>query len=165
MKYTWFTYLFIALALFSCRGENESDLQKIDQILDIYIKNSAGQDLLNREVSGAYYSVELRDLGALRDRVAVSTTRGTDSDTIQYIRYIAGAERTLQDGGTDVYKIYTSAFAVQYRTSSSAEVQEDRMTIYYEWTPQLFQIRNIDYNGTTIFTKTANLPNTITIVK
>ena len=47
-----YIFVFTTLFLSSCRGEDESDLQKIDQVLNIYIKNAAGKDLLNTNIPG-----------------------------------------------------------------------------------------------------------------
>ncbi|MDO4225264.1 MAG: hypothetical protein Q4C75_05175 [Bergeyella zoohelcum] len=162
MKYLKF-FLFIIL-FFSCRG-NDDDVQKIDQVLKIYVTNSAGEDLLNTAVAGAYYSVGLVDLDAVRDRVSVSSILKTDLENTKYLEYIAGATRTLQSGGTDTYKIYKSTLAIQYRKESTGEPNEDILEIYYEWTPQLFQLKTINLNGVSVFEKAENQENRIRIVK
>jgi hypothetical protein len=46
--------------LFSCRGDGD-DVQTIDQVLRLYVKNSTGQDLLNSKIPGSYSSVTLLD--------------------------------------------------------------------------------------------------------
>ena len=54
---------------------------------------------------------------------------------------------------------------MQYKTSDSAAVVEDRMEIFYDNTPQVFQINSVIYNNTKIFQKVEGRPNIITIVK
>jgi len=155
----------LLIFVFSCRGESVDDLQKIDQILHIYIKNSAGTDLLNNKNTESFYSVELKDLAADRDRVSVSANSKTDGDGTKFLEYIAGANRILQPNSTDSHQIYKSDIAVQYKTSDSATVEEDRMEIFYDNTPQVFQINSVIYNNVKIFQKVEGQPNIITIVK
>jgi hypothetical protein len=64
MKFSRFIILGILIFLSSCRGEDESDLQKIDQVLNIYIKNAAGKDLLNTDITDVLPLLELQDLNA-----------------------------------------------------------------------------------------------------
>lgn len=155
----------LLIFVFSCRGESVDDLQKIDQILHIYFKNSAGTDLLNNKNTESFYSVELKDLAADRDRVSVTATSKTDADGNKFLEYIAGANRILQPNSTDSHQIYKSDIAVQYKTSDSATVVEDRMEIFYDNTPQVFQIKSVFYNNDKIFQKVEGQPNIITIVK
>lgn len=155
----------LLIFVFSCRGESVDDLQQIDQILHIYIKNSAGTDLLNKKNTESFYSVELKDLGADRDRVSVTATAKTDVDGTKFLEYIAGANRILQANSTESHQIYKSDIAVQYKTSDSAAVVEDRMEIFYDNTPQVFQINSVIYNNAKIFQKVEGQPNIITIVK
>lgn len=155
----------LLIFVFSCRGENVDDLQKIDQILHIYFKNSAGTDLLNNKNTESFYSVELKDLAADRDRVSVTATSKTDADGNKFLEYIAGANRILQPNSTDSHQIYKSDIAVQYKTSDSSTVVEDRMEIFYDNTPQVFQIKSVFYNNDKIFQKVEGQPNIITIVK
>ena len=164
MKLNNLLLLLLLLGLPACRGEGDT-VQQIDQVLKIYVKNATGKDLLKKDSPEAYYSVELKDLGALRDRVSLSVTQKTDTDLVDYKEYIAGAIRTLQTGGNEMIKIYKSDIAVQFKTTASAEIQEDVMRIYYEWTPERFQIKSIIYNNVPIFQKIDGQPNSITIVK
>ena len=67
----------ILIFLSSCRGEDESDLQKIDQVLNIYIKN-AGKDLLNTNIPGGFTAVRAQDLNAdraLQDITGISVKK------------------------------------------------------------------------------------------
>ena len=56
MLFLWFLYFF------SCRGEDMNDLQKIDQVVNLYISDSNGVDLLNTENTNAYKTITLQDL-------------------------------------------------------------------------------------------------------
>lgn len=143
------------------------DVQKIDQILKVYIKNAAGADLLNQEKNKdiAFHSVEFKDLSALRDRVSVTTNTRTDDSGVKFLEYIAGATRVLQANSTDTHKIYKSDIAVQYKTTASSVVVEDRMQIFYDYTPSVFQISSVIYNDVVVFQKIEGQPNIITIVK
>lgn len=157
--------LSLLIFLFSCRGENIDDIRKIDQILKIYVKNSAEVDLLNKSNTGSFYSVELKDLSALRDRVSVTSTLRTDDSGTKYLEYIAGATRVLQPNSTETKKIYKSDIAVQFKATTSADIVEDRMQIFYDDTSAAFQISSVTYNNVVIFTKVEGQPNIITIVK
>ena len=59
MKNVFFTLLMVFFALISCRND-ESDVQKIDQIIHLYI-DSAGQDMLNSNIPGSYVNVQGND--------------------------------------------------------------------------------------------------------
>ncbi len=157
--------LSLLIFLFSCRGENIDDIRKIDQILKIYVKNSAEVDLLNKSNTGSFYSVELKDLSALRDRVSVTSTLRTDDSGTKYLEYIAGATRVLQPNSTETKKNYKSDIAVQFKATTSADIVEDRMQIFYDDTSAAFQISSVTYNNVVIFTKVEGQPNIITIVK
>lgn len=157
--------LSLLIVLFSCRGENIDDIRKIDQILKIYVRNSAGVDLLNKSNTGSFYSVELKDLSALRDRVSVAATLRTDDSSNKYLEYIAGATRVLQTNSTETKKNYKSDIAVQFKATASADIVEDRMQIFYDDTSAAFQISSVTYNNVVIFTKVEGQPNIITIVK
>ena len=78
MKFSRLIILGILIFFSSCRGEDESDLQKIDQVLNIYIKNSAGKDLLNTNIPGGFTAVRAQDLNAdraLQDITGISVKK------------------------------------------------------------------------------------------
>jgi hypothetical protein len=60
MKYFW-GILVAVFALVSCKSDDDS-LQRIDQLLNIYVKNSAGQDLLNSKKTGSYTGFSVNDI-------------------------------------------------------------------------------------------------------
>ena len=66
MKFSRLIILGSLIFLSSCRAADESDLQTIDQVLTIYIKNAAGKDLLNTNIPGGFTAVRAQDLNADR---------------------------------------------------------------------------------------------------
>lgn len=154
----------IALGFLSCRGEDIEDLQRIDQVLHMYVKNAQGQDLLNSSLPGSYRKVELRDIGGLYDQSAVAGyTVKKDQDTVYYLEYKTGATRFLLDSASPDSKRYRSDMIVNYFAVN--DTIQDTISITYQWTPQVFQIQNVQYNKSTVFTKVEGQPNVVKIVK
>lgn len=155
------------ILLLSCRGDGE-DTQVIDQVLNLYMKNSAGQDLLNYKIKGSYSSVTLLDLLADTDLKSFSGySLVKDADTVTYLDYPAGAIRLLKDSISPEQKTYYSKFVIRLSKTenSSAITDDDTIRIEYTWTPSLFQISKLYYNDELKFTKTQGLRNVVTIVK
>ncbi|WP_297985972.1 hypothetical protein [uncultured Chryseobacterium sp.] len=158
------SFLVIATALLACRSDDEG-LQKIDQILQLYVRNTSGQDLLNPKISGSYQSLTLTDIGGLYDQSSISGyALKKDADTVTYLEYKAGATRYLLDSTNPDYKRYRSDMQANYITSSNDTIQ-DTISVVYEWTPQVFQIQSVLYNKATVFTKTEGASNIVKIVK
>lgn len=157
--------IWVGFLLLSCRGESIEDLQRVDQVLNIYVKNAAGEDLLNTALANSYYSIEFKDMQAEYDRVAISLTKKQDANGIYYYEYIVGAKRVLQPNATDALKTYKSIIAVQYRLTTTSDMEEQVMDIFYEWTPTLFQLKSITYDGQVIFEKSTEGVSVITIEK
>lgn len=171
MKKYFLTIVFVLLALVSCRGDEE-DTQTIDQVLKLYVKNSAEQDLLNSKIPGSYSSVALLDLldETTANKPITGQTFPKDADDVVYMDYPAGAVRLLKDIVTSNpdEKIYYSNFIIQYFkivNSVSTLSSQDTIRIEYSWTPSLFQISKLWYNEELKFTKTQAGPNIVTIVK
>lgn len=163
MKYI--PFVLFAMLMFSCRAD-EQPVQNIDQIIHVYIKDRSGKDLLNKSITGSYQEVVLKDLGGIRDQMAMSGYNlRKDSDTLTYMEYIAGATRNLQDSLNPDYKTYRSDIMFQLRKTAADSVDLDTMVVFYEWTPELFQVKQINYNGAKVFTKTAGKANTFTVIK
>lgn len=160
--------LFLSLLLiFSCRAEDESP-QTIDQILNIYVKNSAGQDLINPKVKGNYTSVQFLDLLADTDLKPVTgISLSKDKDTISYIDYAAGAIRLIKDSLSATDKTYYSELVMRLsKTKDTINVVDDnRIRIEYSWTPSRFQVSKMWSGGKLVFTKTEGQPNIVQIVK
>lgn len=155
----------IFLSLVSCRNDGE-DVQNIDQTIHLYIKDKTGKDLLNKKLAGSYQEVVLKDLGGIRDQMSMSGYNlKKDADTLTYMEYIVGAKRNLKDSLSPDFKTYRSNIMLQLKKTAEDSVDLDTMVVFYEWTPTLFQVKQIDYNGKKVFAKTAGQPNTFTVVK
>jgi hypothetical protein len=162
--------LLAIVLLFSCRGDDD-DTQVIDQVLKLYVKNSAGQDMLNSKISGSYSSVALLDLldETTANKPISGQTFPKDADTVVYMDYPAGAIRLLKDSISPELKTYYSSFIIRYSKKVNDVVvtnfASDTILIEYSWTPSLFQISKLWYNKDLKFTKVQGQPNIVTIVK
>ncbi len=156
----------ILLTFLSCRGDETNNAQKIDQVLNMFMKNSSGQDLLNAKLNGSYSTVVLKDIGGLKDQTAISGYLfKKTSDTINYLEYSAGAKRNLVDSVSPDFKTYRSDIAIHLSKKNSDSVDLDTLTILYEWTPELFQVKSASYNKKVVFSKASQGNNTFTVVK
>lgn len=153
--------------LLACRGDDQ-DVQTIDQVLRLYVKNNAGQDMLNSKIKGSYTSVNLLDLLSETALVNVSgASLMKDSDTITYLDYAAGATRLKKDSLSPNLKTYFSKFIIRYTSTvnSLPVTDDDTIQIDYTWTPSRFELSTLKYNGVVKFTKVEGQPNIVTIVK
>src|SRR6476646_7848822 len=91
-----FGILVMAFALLSCKSDDES-LQRIDQIMNIYMVNSAGQDLLNSKKPGSFSGYSVNDSLGDRDISPVNIPLRMRADSTFYMEYIAGAKRKRLD--------------------------------------------------------------------
>ena len=160
--------LFLSLFLFlSCRND-EDDAQKIDQVINIYMHNADGVDLLNTRIKGGYTSVSGQDLNADR---ALQTISGfsvkKDKDTVAYIDYVAGATKLLKDSISSAEKRYQSDFYLNLSKTvdKNTVIDTDTVKIEYNWSPAVFQVSKIWYNQKLVFTKAEGHPNIIKLVK
>ena len=151
--------------LVSC-GSDEDNVQRIDQVLKIYIQNQQGQNLLNKDLEGGFSSVQMFDLGGeFTSQVLKGYSVKKDSLDQQYIEYAAGGTRNLV-GEIASGQIYQSDLAIAYFITGQTEpVAADELTLQYIHSPILFQIQQINQNGVTIFTKKDGEPNIVYIVK
>ena len=164
MKNVFFLTIIVFFAFLSCRS-NEDSVQRIDQVINLYI-DSLGQDMLNSKVPGSYSNSRMNDVYGLTDNAPVSFTIKKDSDTISYIEYLAGAKRIgIDSSGTS--KTYESKVALflTKKVNDTNRVTNDTITIQYLSTPELFQVSKLWYNGVLQFTKVEGQPNTVKIVK
>lgn len=164
MKNVFLLTIIILSAFLSCRSDEDS-VQRIDQVINLYI-DSLGQDMLNSKVPGSYTNSRMNDVYGLTDNAPVSFTIKKDADTISYIEYLAGAKRIgIDSSGTS--KIYESKVALflTKKVNDSNRVTNDTITIQYLSTPELFQVSKLWYNGVLQFTKVEGQPNTVKIVK
>ena len=165
MKNLLFGCSIILLFLLACRSDDGS-VQKIDQIIDLYI-DSLGQDLLNSKIPGSYVSQQMNDVYGLTDNVPVNFSLKKDADTVNYIEYLAGAKRIVIDS-SGIDKTYESKIAlklIKKVNDSTQSTTNDTLTIQYLSSPILFQVSKVFYNGTLKFTKIDGTPNVVKITK
>ena len=164
MKNVFFLTIIIFSAFLSCRSDEDS-MQRIDQVINLYI-DSLGQDMLNSKVPGSYTNSRMNDVYGLTDNAPVSFTIKKDEDTISYIEYLAGAKRIGIDssGNSKTYESKVALFLTK-KVNDSNRVTNDTITIQYLSTPELFQVSKLWYNGVLQFTKVEGQPNTVKIVK
>ncbi len=158
-------FMLILTFLWSCR-QDENGLQKIDQVLQLYIKNTLGQDLLNSSSTGYFQNLTMKDIGGIRDQMSISGySLKKDQNGQNYLEYIAGAKRNLTDSISADHKKYRSDMILLLSTSATDSVDVDTLSVFYDWTPQVFQIQTVNYNGKKVFTKTEGQPNAVTVIK
>ena len=163
-----FLLLTSVVFLFSCRKEDENDVQKIDQVINVYLHDNSGVDLLNTNIKGGYTTVSGQDLNAdkaLQEISGFSVKK--DKDTIAYIDYVAGAKKILLDSISPVQKRYQSDFYLNLSKiiNKKTVTDADTVKVEYNWTPTLFQVSKIWYNQKLVFTKVEGQSNIIKIVK
>lgn len=160
--------LLLSFFLFlSCRNEG-NDIQKIDQVINIYMQNAEGTDLLNTKIKGSYTGVSGQDLNADRALQEISGfSVKKDKDTVAYIDYVAGATKLLKDSISSSKKSYQSDFYLNLSKTvdKNTVVDTDTVKIEYDWSPAVFQVSKIWYNQKLVFTKAEGQANIIKIVK
>lgn len=165
MKNLFFLMLVAFLGFISCRND-ENDVQKIDQVMQLYI-DSLGQDMLNVKLPGSYTTTSMNDVYGLTDNAPVTFSVKKDGDTVSFIEYVAGAKRIRIDS-TELSKTYESKIALTLIKSINDSVKRttnDTMTIQYLSTPTLFEISKVWYNDVLQFNKVEGQPNVIKISK
>ena len=164
MKNVFFLLLAVFVVFLSCRSDEDS-VQKIDQIINLYI-DSLGQDMLNTKLAGSYISSTMNDVYGLTDNAPISISIKKDADTINYIEYLAGAKRIAIDS-TANSKTYESKIALNLtkKIADANRITNDTMTIQYLSTPTLFEISKVWYNDVLQFNKVEGQPNVIKISK
>lgn len=168
MKKIFLVLTLISLTLLSC-GSDEDSLQKIDQLLNLYIKDSSGKDLLKPTKIGSYTGVSFIDRLAEKDNVNVSYNRKMLADSTYYLEYLAGATRQFVEDDSDGGKIYKSEIQVSL-TKKISETQndpivQDKLEIFYRSSPTIFEVSRVLYNNQLVFTKVPDQPNVATIIK
>ena len=165
MKNVFSLFAIAFFAFLSCRND-EATVQKIDQIIQLYI-DSADQDMLNTNIKGGYTNAKMNDVYGLTDTAPVNFSSKKDNDTVSYIEYIAGARRIGIDSSGSL-KTYESKIALSFTksiTDSTTATINDTMTVQYRLTPEVFQVSKIWYNNVLQFTKVADEPNIVKIRK
>lgn len=165
MKNLFFLMFVAFLGFISCRND-ENDVQKIDQVMQLYI-DSLGQDMLNVKLPGSYTTTSMNDVYGLTDNAPVTFSVKKDADTVSFIEYVAGAKRIRIDS-TELSITYESKIGLTLIKSINDSVKRttnDTMTIQYLSTPTLFEISKVWYNDVLQFNKVEGQPNVIKISK
>ncbi|MCX8522855.1 hypothetical protein OF897_02835 [Chryseobacterium formosus] len=169
MKKLFPLLMLFGLTLFSC-GSDEDSLQKIDQIMNIYIQDASGNNLLIPNKIGSYSTVGFNDELAPKDDAPISMSRKeVIIDSIYNLEYISGATREFVEDAADGSKIYKSDLEVslikKLSDTQNAPVVLDRLVIFYRSSANVFEVSRVLYNNQQVFTKIPDQPNTITIIK
>lgn len=166
MKRQFSLFIFSLLTLLACRSDDDV-VQDIDQILNIYIKNDAGQDLLNPKLDAHYTNVALLDLLATTDQKPVSSSIIMDKDSVRYVEYVAGATRLIKDSINENSKSYYSSMIIRLTkiVDKAPVIDDDTIRIEYNWTPQKFEVSKMWHSNQLVFTKSDTQPNIVNIVK
>jgi hypothetical protein len=169
MKNLFFGILLGCFALMGCRSDEDS-FQKIDQVMSFYIQDANGKNLLIPNKIGSFTTVAMNDMLAPIDNAPVSNSVKTVSDSLQYIEYIAGATRQLENGGETENRIYRSQIRVdlikKLTDSTFADVDNDTLQIFYRWTPAVFEVSKVLYNNSELqVTKDSENRNVVKITK
>lgn len=167
MRNIVFGILVIFFALTSCSQDDES-LQRIDQVLNIYMKSTTNQDLLNAKKNGSYSSFSVNDFLGDKDVSPVNTfALKMRQDSTYYLEYIAGAKRKKFDSAGTTY--YSRMRVTLTKTvDNKPESTIDTLEIHYRNSPNLFQVSKVFYNKKPVFSKEADNPawiNNVTITK
>lgn len=166
-KNIFFGILVIFFAFLSCRTD-EDELQRIDQILNIYMKNKAGRDLFHNKKDLTYFTYSFNDVNGVADLAPVNSTLRATADSTLFIEYIAGAKRVGVDSLDPNNKIYRSDITVSLikrLNNTILDTIEEDLRIEYRMTPSVFEVSKVYYNDTLRFTKQEGAPNVVTIVK
>ncbi|OCA68770.1 hypothetical protein [Chryseobacterium arthrosphaerae] len=165
MKYFW-SILIIVFTLISCKSDDES-LQRIDQVMNIYMKSNTNPDLLNAKKSGSYTAYSVNDMLGDRDISPVSIPLKMRSDSTFYMEYISGAKRRkLDSAGTMYYS--RMRLTLSRNVNNVPENTFDTLEIRYRNSLEVFQVSQVLYNRKLMFSKeagAANSINEVTIVK
>lgn len=167
MRNIAFGILIVLFALLSCKSDDD-DIQRIDQIFNLYMKNSAGQDLLNAKKVGSYSSITMNDANGVADIAPVSFALKATADSTLYVEYIDGARRVTVDSISPQDRTYESRITLTLTkrpTPTTVDVTNDVLRIQYHWTPTVFEVSKVFYNDKLEFTKQPGVPNVVTIIK
>lgn len=156
--------IFIFIITISCRGEHSENIQQINQVLHIYIKDTLEMDLLNTKIKNAYQKVEIFDIGGERAETAIPFSLKTNINSISYLEYVAGAIRKLADSNNSQIKYYQSDIILKLK-KNNAIIEQDTIKLLYEWTPNIFQLKKLNYNRKNIPIRKEKQANIITIIK
>ena len=164
-----FGVLMIGLLIVACRNNNDDQLQNIDQTLDFYIQNAAGKDMLVPGDSTGYAgNISLLDLNAAQYQKPITgqTFAADPTSGKNFMQYIGGATKLVLDSTSPKQKTYKSDFLILTKTGLNKAVADtNTIHITYSWTPSLFQVSTVSYNGNLLFSKIQGQPNNVVITK
>ncbi|MCS4303630.1 hypothetical protein [Chryseobacterium sp. BIGb0232] len=173
MKNIFLYILLISFTVVSC-GSDEESLQRIDQVLNIYVKDTNQQDLLNSKKAGSYTGYSVNDVFGSKDISPVTISLRMRTDSVFYMEYIGGAKRRKLDSTGPANpgsgNAYVSKMAITFTKTVNNTVERtvDQLEIHYRKSPTLFQVSEVLYNGKSEFSKEADAPtsiNNVTITK
>lgn len=166
MKKIFLYILLLSCVIISC-GSDDNSLQRIDQILNIYMKSDTNPDLLNAKKSGSYTSFSVNDMLGDKAVSPVNIPLKMRQDSIFYMEYLAGAKRKKFDSaGTTYYS--RMELTLNKTVNNTTQSVKDILEIHYRNTPEAFQVSEVLYNTQSVFSKEAGAPNSInnvTIIK
>ncbi|SHE42552.1 hypothetical protein [Chryseobacterium vrystaatense] len=170
LKHIFILKLIAILFLMVSCGSDDDSLQRIDQVMNFYMQNNTGQDLLNAKKTGSYTTFSVNDDNGATAVVPVSIPLKMTTDSLFYFEYVSGAKRIIKDSISPENKTYRSnlTFSLRRTVNNQVVTVTDVMEIHYRWTPTLFQVSEVLYNGKVVFSKAADAPNainTFTIIK
>ncbi|AZB23912.1 hypothetical protein EG339_04405 [Chryseobacterium bernardetii] len=160
MKNIFLYILLLGCVVISC-GSDDDSLQRIDQVLNIYMKSDTNPDLLNAKKSGSFTSFSVNDmLGAKDISPVTSIPLRMRQDSVFYIEYIGGASRKKFDSaGTTYYS--RMEFTLNKSVNNTTQSVKDILEIRYRNTPEVFQVSEVLYNNQSVFSKDVGSPNSI----
>ncbi|KQR95050.1 hypothetical protein ASG01_04125 [Chryseobacterium sp. Leaf180] len=166
MKQLYIAFFGLILMLQSCKTD-EDPVQRIDQTMNIYIRDNAGKDLLHPTNTGSYVSFTLNDALGEKDVNPVPYSLQVANDSVFYINYIAGARRVLiaENGDSQTYRSIIALALQKKLTPTTSSTVNDTMEIQYRFTPEVFEVSKVFYNKQLRFTKMPDQPNVVTIIK
>ncbi|WP_347217315.1 hypothetical protein [Chryseobacterium sp.] len=159
MKNIFLYILLLSCVVISC-GSDDDSLQRIDQIMNIYMKSDTNPDLLNAKKNGSYTSFSVNDMLGDKAVSPVSIPLRMRQDSIFYMDYLAGAKRKKFDSaGTTYYS--RMELTLNKTVNNTTQSVKDILEIRYRNTPEVFQVSEVLYNTKSIFSKDAGTPNSI----
>lgn len=168
MRNIIFGFVIVFFAFLSCRSGDDDEIRKIDQLLNIYMKNGLGRDLFHKKKDTTYFTYFMTDVNGDIDETPVSSSLKATADSTLYIEYLAGAKRVGLDTIDPDNKIYHSVITVSMikrLNNTIIDTIDEKLEIQYRMTPLVFEVSKVYYNDTLRFTKQPGGLNVVTIVK
>ena len=167
MRNIVFGFLVVFCVFLSCRT-GDDDIQQIDQILNIYMKNKAGRDLFHKKKDVTYFTYSMNDVNGAKDVSPVSSSLKATADSTLFIEYIAGAKRVgldTLDASNKTYQSVIRVTLIKHLNNAILDTINEQLRIEYHMTPSVFEVSKVYYNDTLRFTKQPGSSNVVTIVK